>query len=131
VSGLELFFWPVRVLHDRPELALAPAVLFVLLAWRARPLPRHAPARLWPWVTAGMWGAYALYELRMRAWERAVTAPIRLDLLLIGPILYAATIATSVAWVRWQVRARRESRAPPGVGDGAARPGPPGVRPRP
>lgn len=91
MTFLEAFYAPMRWVHDRPALVLVPAALLAAAAWRARRLPRHAPAFLWPAGSAALWGAAGLWELRMRAWERTVTAPIRVDLLLLGPVLYAAT----------------------------------------
>jgi hypothetical protein len=51
-----------------------------------------------------LWLAYAAYEVRMRQWERTVTAPIRIDLLLIWPILAAATLGSVIAALRGRVR---------------------------
>ena len=39
-----------------------------------------------------LWIGYWPYELHMRAWERTVAAPIRLDLFLVGIILDGATV---------------------------------------
>jgi hypothetical protein len=108
VSLLEAFYAPVRWVHDHPALAFAPAALLAGAAFAARSLPRHAPAFLWPAGAAAMWSAYGLYELRMHAWERTVTAPIRIDLLLIGPILYVVTAGAAVAVLR-RLRLRRKA----------------------
>jgi hypothetical protein len=104
VELLEVLFLPARVLHDRPALALLPAAALAAMAFAARGRPRHAPAFLWPAVSAVLWVAYAIYEVRMRAWERTVTAPIRVDLLALWPILAVATVASAVASWRGRVR---------------------------
>jgi hypothetical protein len=104
VSLLEIVVLPIRILHDQPLWALLPAAGLAALAFAARARPRHAPAFLWPAGTAVLWLAYAAYEVRMRQWERTVTAPIRIDLLLIGPILAAATLGSVIAALRGRVR---------------------------
>jgi hypothetical protein len=106
VELLQVLFLPARVLHDRPALALLPAAALAAMAFAARARPRHAPAFLWPAGTAVLWLAYAAYELRMRAWERTVTAPIRVDLLVVWPVLAIATLASAIAWLRGRVRPR-------------------------
>jgi hypothetical protein len=108
VTWIQAVYAPMTLLHDRPALAFVPAAVLAAVAFAARRLPRHAPAFLWPAGGAGLWGAYGVYELRMQAWERTVTAPIRVDLLLIGPILYAVTIVAAVAVLRW-LRLRRRA----------------------
>lgn len=106
MTWLEAVYAPMALLHDRPALAFAPAAALAAAAFAARRLPRHAAAFLWPAGGAALWAAYGVYELRMRAWERTVTAPIRVDLLIIGPLLYAATLVSAVAVLRW-LRVRR------------------------
>ena len=106
MNWLALLFSPVRRLHDAPALAFAPAVIFLALAVLARREPAHRPARLWSTVAAGAWAAYGVYEMRMQAWERSVAGPVRVDLLFIGPMLYLASAAALVAWVRWRVSRR-------------------------
>jgi hypothetical protein len=106
VELLQILFLPARALHDRPVLALLPAAALAAMAFAARARLRHAPAFLWPAGTAVLWLAYGAYELRMRAWERSVTAPIRVDLLVIWPVLAIATVASAIAFARGRVRPR-------------------------
>ena len=101
---LQILFLPARILHDRPLLALLPAAALGAMAFAARGRPRHAPAFLWPAGSALLWAAYLPYELRMRAWERSVTAPIRVDLLVIWPVLAIAAVASAIAFARGRVR---------------------------
>ena len=43
------------------------------------------------------WAGFMAYSIRMRLWETTVTSPvIRVDLLLLAPILYIVTIAGAV-----------------------------------
>jgi hypothetical protein len=91
----DLFYAPMRLLLERPYLALVPAFLFWLGYRRVR--PRAAGWLLGPAV---LWLLYAAYETYMFFWSRTVTAPIRIDLLLLAPVLYLATVVGLVAWWR-------------------------------
>ena len=98
---LEFLFLPMIVVHDYPPLALIPAALFAAVAIRRR---RHGERIALTGAAAAAWAVYTLYELQLGAWEKTVIAPIRLDLLLIAPVLYALTIAAAIqlyrAWHR-------------------------------
>ena len=48
-------------------------------------------------TAAILWLLYAIYEWRMFLWSQTVSAPIRVDLLLIAPMLYLTTVAGLVA----------------------------------
>jgi hypothetical protein len=104
VAFLRLLFAPIVLVHEAPVLAALPALAFAAMAWAARSSPRTAPAFLWPAVTAAMWAASGFYEAHMREWERTVTAPIRVDLLALWPILLAASLVATVAFVRGRLR---------------------------
>ncbi len=97
---LRLLFLPIVLVHEAPVLAALPAAAFAALAWGARGRPRTAPAFLWPAVTAVMWAATGVYEAHMRDWERTVSAPIRVDLLALWPVLAIASVASAFAFVR-------------------------------
>ncbi len=43
------------------------------------------------------WTVYGIYETRMYFWMKTVIAPIRVDLLLIVPVLYLLTIIATIA----------------------------------
>ena len=87
----------VPVFVELPLLALLPAAIFALLAiWRRRRLP---------WVAAGLWGVYALYELGMR--YRILCSGecnIRVDLLIVHPALIVLSLAALVAALRQRRR---------------------------
>ena len=101
---MEVFFAPIGLVMEWPYLALGPAALFLVayLSGRKRP-----PAPRVVLVAAVAWGLFAVYETYMRAWSKTVVAPIRVDLLLIGPVLYALTLAGAVGWWRHRRRAGR------------------------
>ena len=86
-----------------PLLALIPGALFGLLAWRRR---RRAA-----WVAAAVWVAYAFYELGMK--RRILCSGecnIRVDLLLLYPLLFALTLVAL-----WRtIRGPREGKDPHG-----------------
>ena len=80
---------------DRPYLALIPALIFGVGYWTSRP---EAPKTLL--IAAVTWALYAGYETYMQAWSKTVTAPIRVDLLLLTPVLYFLTLMALVSWWR-------------------------------
>ena len=100
---MDLFYAPMRLLLDRPYLALVPALVF----WLGYRAVRPDASRLLLGVS-GLWVLYAAYETYMFFWSKTVTAPIRLDLLLLGPLLYLATAIGLLAW--WQARRRHTRR---------------------
>lgn len=92
--ALDLLFGPVVVLHDRPVLAFVPALAFLLLAVAIRPRARRPSIVLS--AAAVVWMLSGVYEMAMHEWEKTVVAPIRVDLLLLAPVLWLVTIAAVV-----------------------------------
>ncbi len=90
-----LFYGPMRLFVERPYLALAPTLAFGA-GFRAL---RGRRGSGWVLVAAALWGLYTAYEAYMFHWSKTVVAPIRVDLLLLAPILYAVTAAGVVGWV--------------------------------
>jgi len=86
---------PVAWVVDAPHLALIPALFFTATAvWWRRSGLGHPRYRSVTWRLAAcalLWVGYAVYEFAMWRWARTVKAPIRIDLLLIAPVLYAMT----------------------------------------
>lgn len=76
-----------------PWLALLPGAFFGVRWWRAR-------RNRWFFVASIAWIGFALYELRMQAWSKAVVAPIRVDLFLVAPILVGLNIPAIVGMLR-------------------------------
>lgn len=101
---LRLLFLPIVLVHEAPIVVVLPAFGFAAMAWAARSRPRTAPAFLWPAATSLMWLASGAYEMHMRAWELTVTAPIRVDLLALWPVLAVASVASAVAFLRFKIR---------------------------
>jgi len=90
-----VFYSPMILLIALPYLALVPALLFGR-AYRASGRPRAKGAL----VAAILWALYGLYEGYMFFWSRTVVAPIRVDLLLLAPVLYLATATGILSWRR-------------------------------
>jgi hypothetical protein len=89
------FFFPVALLTAFPLGALVPAGAFFafFLKFRGRTqTPDMKRAVFWTLAAGLVWLAYALYKLKMHQWSKTVVAPIRVDLLLLTPILYLFTI---------------------------------------
>jgi hypothetical protein len=95
VSALNPLFAPIRLLMDRPYLALIPALILGVGYWTGRP---EAPKTLL--IAAVTSALYSGYETYMHAWSKTVTAPIRVDLLLLTPVLYLLTLIALVSWWR-------------------------------
>ena len=87
---IELLLYPILPFVFFPPLAFVVAGLFGWAYWRRRrePLLRRFGIALA--ITA--WGLFGVYESTMYYWSRTVIAPIRVDLLLVTPIVYAVTI---------------------------------------
>ena len=87
-------------LIEYPALAAAAGALFLVLYWMSR---RPASA-----LAAVAWLAYAGYETAMRLrWLCTGECNIRVDLLLIYPILLVVSCVAIVAVVRWRLKPRR------------------------
>lgn len=57
--------------------------------------------------TLCLWILYVPYYFMMQRWQQTVTAPIRIDLLLIYPLLGLLTLAAIVQWLRKRHSARK------------------------
>jgi len=102
---MDVFFGPVVAIHGRPVPALLPALAFALLALAMRGRARR-PSILLALVSAA-WIVFGIYEMGMREWEKTVTAPIRVDLLLLTPVLWMMTMIGIGAAMMSILRARR------------------------
>jgi hypothetical protein len=82
-----------------PWLALIPALAFGVFGYRSR--------RVLPWIAAVTWLLYAAYELAMaRRILCSGECNIRVDLLLIYPVLLVLSLGAAIV----ALRARRVSR---------------------
>jgi hypothetical protein len=82
-----------------PFLALVPTVIFVFLYQRSK--------RGLALITASLWGIYTIYEYAMKL--RILCSGecnIRVDLLLIYPLLIFISLLSVVSFVRWSRLAR-------------------------
>ena len=102
---LDILFGPVVAIHDRPVLAFLPAAAFALLAWGMRGGARFPFIALA--ATAALWALFGVYETAMHEWEKTVTAPIRVDLLLLAPVLWLVTVIGIAAAMMSIARPRR------------------------
>jgi len=72
-----------------PPFAALPALLFLVQGVRTwnlgKGLPREAGAVML--LAALGWGFYLAYQIAMLDWSRAVIAPIRIDILLVVPMM--------------------------------------------
>ena len=87
---VELLVYPILPFVFFPPLAFIVAGAFGWALWRRRgePLAR----RFGITIAIAVWILFGIYESYMYYWSRSVIAPIRVDLLLLMPILYALTI---------------------------------------
>ncbi len=102
---LDILFGPVVAIHDRPVLAFLPAIVFAVLALWARDRARRPSIALA--LVSAVWMVSGIYEMAMREWEKTVVAPIRVDLLLLAPVLWVVTMIGVYAAIKAGARARR------------------------
>jgi hypothetical protein len=92
---LGLFLAPLGFLVVHPFLGFLPAAVFLFYYWVRRPAAaeRDSPGRVrWSLLAGLVWLVYSFYELAMAGWSRSIAgAPIRIDLFLLGPVLYVLT----------------------------------------
>ncbi len=98
---LEIVFLPIVILAFLPGTALIPGITFIVLYFvRRRKIAKIS--RLIVVGTSIVWLIYGIYETKMYFWMKTVIAPIRVDLLLIIPILYLLTIVGIIALIKKQ-----------------------------
>ncbi len=87
---LELVFLPFAILISVPGGAFLPTALlgtWVLRRWSGLSTARRTVAG----AAVAVWVVYACYETWMYFWMKSVVAPIRVDLLLVVPVLIVVT----------------------------------------
>ena len=97
---------PISCFVDRPWLALLPAGVFIgTWVWLRSPLRgRYHGVQMLLWLAAAAWLLYAVYEWRMDQWGRTVTAPIRMDMLLVAPVLeFVSLVGLIASWRGFRV----------------------------
>ena len=93
---MKIIYYPINWFVERPYLAILPVLVFGFCYLGLRSGSAKVARRI-ALMAAILWLLYAIYEWRMFLWSQAVSAPIRVDLLLIAPILYLTTVAGLVA----------------------------------
>ena len=111
---LEILFFPIVLMASLPGTAIIPAAIFAGLYIKKRNRISKF-SRILMICVALVWTIYGLYETGMYFWMKTVIAPIRVDLLLIVPILYLVTIAGIITLIKTNIERSPNQR------DGAGR----------
>jgi hypothetical protein len=93
---MKTLYYPINWFIERPYLAILPVLIFGFCYFGLRSRSATVARRI-ALTAAILWLLYAIYEWRMFLWSKTVSAPIRIDLLLIAPVLYLTTVAGLVA----------------------------------
>lgn len=96
---LDILLLPFRLFIESPGLTLIPVLIYAIM-WA---MGRYNALLL---VTSLVWLAYGVYESWMCSSTKAAIAPIRVDLVLIAPLLYIISIIAFVHF--FVIRKRRE-----------------------
>ena len=104
---MELLFLPFNIFIAFPPFAFVVALLF-LGSWfwyRKKTKSQAGYPKGSSLLFAGIaWLLYGLYEIKMYFWSKTVVAPIRVDLLLIAPVLCGITVAGIIGFVRCRLK---------------------------
>ena len=74
------------------------ALVVTLRGYRQSPVTSRRTVLALVLVSTSMWLCYGIYEHQMQQWARTVIAPIRVDLLVLAPLLYVSTISLFRFW---------------------------------
>jgi len=96
---ISAFYAPTVLWVEYPVLALVPMVLFGVAYWKTRRAGVRARGLL---GATALWVVYATYECLMNVEAQKNGAPIRIDLILLGPLMYVVTFVGLVSW--WRAR---------------------------
>ena len=88
---MDILFFPIVVMIFIPGVALIPPAILTLLYLIRRSRISGFVRKISVSVII-IWAVYRVYETYMYYWMKTVIAPIRVDLLVITPILYMLTI---------------------------------------
>jgi hypothetical protein len=91
------FYRLVVMWAEYPALTLVPVVVFGAAFWQLRRAERRSRGLL---VVTVIWLMYATYEGVMFVWAQQFIAPIRIDLIVLGPAMYAVTGFGVWSWWR-------------------------------
>ena len=91
------FYWPSVQWVNHPVLTLLPVLVFGAAVRQFRRTGR-------PWrtllVMTMSWLVYAIYEALMLILAQRIVAPLRIDLIVLGPLMYVITGVGVVSWWR-------------------------------
>jgi hypothetical protein len=107
---LGLFLAPLGFFVSHPFLALIPALAFLVYYFVRRPAAAAMEVSgqvRWSLVAGLLWTVYTIYELAMHQWSKTVIAPIRIDLFLVGPLLYVLTAGALWSCIAFETAASR------------------------
>lgn len=98
---MELLYLPFVLVVAFPPAAFVVAALIAICFAHGRPYLGRSSKR---WVVCAVlgWSVYGVYECAMWVWSQGVVAPIRVDLLLVAPVLYVLSLVAVRAF--WLVR---------------------------
>jgi hypothetical protein len=114
-SILSLLLAPIGLFVSYPFLGMLPAAIFLVYYLVRRPAAAalRVPGLVrWSLVCGLCWLAYTIYEFRMQAWSRTVHGAIRVDLVLVAPVLMIVTVCALWGCIRFE-RIARAGVAPP------------------
>jgi hypothetical protein len=92
---MEILYLPFNLFLIFPYLAFLVAIPFFAFWYfyhRKVKNRSNCPKGIILLITGFVWVIYGIYEIFMYAWSKTVIAPIRIDLLLIVPVLYAISL---------------------------------------
>jgi len=99
---MDYFFAPFVIFQLAPVVALVPAavIYFMVFRWRTSKTPSKPRGLVVLGALTGLlWLAYGIWEHSVKLWAENESAPIRIDLLLIYPLLSILTIWFAIwAW---------------------------------
>jgi TPR repeat protein len=90
--------WPLMAF---PVAAVVPALMTLAVTLRGywqSPTPGRRMALALVFISTSMWLCFGLYEHQLQKWAQSVVAPIRVDLLVLGPLLYISTLSLFRFW---------------------------------
>ena len=88
---MDLIFLPFQIFILFPPFAFLAALIFLFLFLGVR--KNVKPSKYLLLLTVFLWVIYGTWEIKVFYWSKTVITPIRMDLLIIVPILYIASIA--------------------------------------
>ena len=91
------FYWPSVLWVDHPMLTLLPVLVFGAAVWRFRQTGRPCQTLL---VMTMAWLVYAIYEGLMFVLAQQAITLVRIDLIVLAPLMYVITGVGVVSWWR-------------------------------